>query len=343
MNHTTRFNYYEKMPPKGISWQAIIAGTVAALSLMLILNLIGLALGLFSIEPTEDSNPFNGLGTGAIIWWVISNLIVLFTGGFVASRAGVSFQSINGVIQGIMTWALYALFSAWMVTSVLGSIISGVGNVVGGVLSATGSVVQDELAPVIKEQFKGIEISLDEARKEFYELMEDTDKEALDPENLESKAEKSADDARSAVTETNNQPGTSNVDVERIFNKSKNRFEQSFEAIDKQALVNVLVNRTNMTKTEAKQTVDNTMAEFESASEDFEEFLQQSKEKAKETAESAAEAAGSASIYLAIALILGVIAAAIGGLLGVKHLREDYLKHTYPKDDEHLDYSDGLR
>lgn len=342
MNHTTRFNYYKQMPPKGISWKAIFAGTVTTLSLMLILNLIGLAFGFFSIEPTEDGNPLSGIGTGAIIWWVVSNLIVLFAGGFVAARAGVSFQSTNGLIQGIMTWALYALFSVWMVTSAIGSIISGVGNAVGGVLSSTGSMVQDELAPVIKEQFEGLEISLVDARNEFYALLEDTDKKALDPENLEAKAQKSASDAQREVTGTNNQSGTANVDVERIFNKSKNRFEQSVEAIDKQALVNVLVNRTDLTENEARRTIDNTLAEFESASEDFNEFLQRSEEKAKETAENAAEAAGAASMYLAIALILGAIAAAIGGYFGVNQLRDEYIKQNYPEDNARLDYTDNL-
>ena len=49
MENTSNFNSYKNFPPKGISWRAIFAGTVVALSVMLIFNLIG----LWSIEPTE--------------------------------------------------------------------------------------------------------------------------------------------------------------------------------------------------------------------------------------------------------------------------------------------------
>lgn len=344
MKNTTSLIHFNKMPPKGISWKAIFAGTVTTLSVMLILNLIGLAIGLWSIEPTEAGNPMSGIGTGAVIWWVISNLIVLFIGGYVAARVGVSFQSTNGVIQGIMTWALYALISAWLVTTVLGSIISGVGNAVGGVLSTTGEIIQDQLSPVIKEQFEDIEFSLNDAREEFYALLEDTGKDALDPQRLESQAERSAADARREVTSTRNQSRKADVNVDRIFNKSKNRFEQSFEAIDKQALVNVLAERTDMNENEAKRAVDNILGEFESAGEEFNAFMSQTKEQAKEKAENVAESVASASMYLAIALILGIIAAALGGYLGVKNLLENCIRNDdYHDDDDNLNYSDGLR
>ncbi|WP_296621530.1 hypothetical protein [Marivirga sp.] len=304
---------------------------------MLILNLIGLSLGLFSIEPTEESNPMNGLGIGAIIWWVISNLIVLFIGGFVAARVGVSLKNVSGIIQGIMTWALYALISAWLVTSAIGSIISGVGKAVGGVLSSTGEVVQNQLGPVIKEQFSGLEVSLDDAKEEFYSLLEDTEKEALEPETLESKAEKSAANAKEEVTENKKQ--TDKVNIEKIFSKSKNRFEQSFEALDKQALANILAERSGMTESEAKRTVDNTFAKFETTRQDFEEFLKEAEEKAKVKAENFAEAVAEASIYLAIALILGLITAAIGGFIGVQNLRGDCNRNEYAEDEADSDYN----
>ncbi|WP_194973468.1 hypothetical protein [Aquiflexum lacus] len=338
MKNTENLNFYTTMPPRGISWRAILAGTVAALSLMLILNLIGLAIGLWSIEPTEESNPLSGLGTGSIIWWVLSNLIVLFVGGFVAARVGVSFANASGIIHGIMTWALYTLISAWLFTSVIGSIISGVGNVAGGLISSTGQAVSDQLGPIISDQFEDLDISLADARKEFYSLLEDTGKEKLDPEYLESQAQKSADEAREGAKDMAKQPGRADAKVEGIFRKTKNRFEQSFEAIDKQALVNILVERTDMTESEANRTVDNIFVEFESAREEFEAFLVEAKETVNEQAENIAEAVGDAAMYLAIALILGIIAAAAGGFVGVKNLRDDSIRNGYFVDETDVDY-----
>ncbi|MCL6260918.1 hypothetical protein M3O96_17575 [Aquiflexum sp. TKW24L] len=323
MKTTIDYHSYTKVPPKGISWRAIFAGTIAALAAMLILNLIGVAIGLWSIEPIEENNPMSGLGTGAIIWWVLSNLIVLFTGGFVAARLGISFTNFSGVIHGIMTWALYTLISAWLLTSIIGSIISGVGNVVGGVLSKTGDVISDQLGPIVKDQFQDIELSLDDAKKEFYSLLEDTGKANLDPEYLKSQGEKSVSDAKNMAS----RPGRGDSKVEGILNQSKNRFEQSFKALDQQALVNIVVERTDMTEAEAKQAVENTFAEFERARVEFEAFLQETKEKAEQKAENIAKSVGDAAMYLAVALVLGAIAATFGGFVGVKNLREDYFRN----------------
>ncbi|WP_373494280.1 hypothetical protein [Aquiflexum sp.] len=341
MKTSSKFYSYKKVPPKGISWRAIFAGTVAAISLMIILNLIGLAIGLWSIEPTVENNPLSGLGTGGIIWWVVSNLIVLFVGGFVAARVGVSFANTSGVIHGIMTWALYTLISAWLLTSVIGSIISGVGNLVGGVLSTTGQVVSDQLGPILKDQFEDLDISLSDAKNEFYSLLEDTGKEKLDPEYLESQAERSATEAREGARGIARRPDRADSKVEGVFRNTKNRFEQSFNAIDKQALVNILVERTDMNETEARRSVDNLFAEFENAREDFEAFMQEAEETARQQAENIAETVGDAAMYLAIALILGAIAAALGGYVGVNNLRDDSIKTGYLVDETHADYDHG--
>lgn len=338
MKKTTYLKSYKTTPRKGISWRAIFAGTVAALSVMLILNLIGLAIGLWSVEPTEESNPLSGLGTGSIIWWIISNLIALFIGGFIAARVGVSFANKSGIIQGIMTWALYTLFSAWLLTSVVGSIISGVGNVVGGVLSTTGQVVSDQLGPVVQDQFEDLDISLNEARDEFYSLLEDTEKEELDPEYLESQAERTAEEAREGAEQAARRPGRADAEVEGIFSQARDRFEQTFEAIDKQALVNILVERTDMTESEAERAVEGLLAEYERAREDFNRFVEDTKETANQKAENIAQATADAAIYLAIALILGALIAAVGGFTGVKNLREDYARTDYVGEETDADY-----
>jgi hypothetical protein len=337
MKSSTIINSFKTIPPKGISWRAIIAGTIAALALMLILNLIGMAIGLWSIEPTEENKPLSGLGTGSIIWWVLSNLIVLFTGGFVAARLGSSYMNLNGVLHGIMTWALYTIISAWLLTSIIGRIISGVGNVVGSVLSETGQVVSDQVGPMIKDQFEDIDISLNDAKEEFYSILEDTGKEELNPRNLRNQGERAAQEGAEEMRRT----GRTDSTIEGIFSNARNIFDQSFEEIDQEALVNILVERTDMTEAEAQRMVENNIAEFEQARAEFQAYLEETKAKAKETAEDVAEAAGDAAMYLALALLLGIAAAAGGGYLGVKHLREDYLKTEHQVTERNVAYDRG--
>lgn len=322
MEKTTHLNSYRAIPRKGISWRAIFAGTLTVLSVLLVLNLIGLAIGLSTIEPTEESNPLSGLGTGSIIWWILSNLIALFTGGYVAARVGVSFTTKSGIIQGIMTWALHTIISAWLLTTIIGSIISGVGNLIGGVLSTTGQVIGEQVGPAVQSQLEDVDISWEQARREFRAILEDADKDALDPDNLESDVNQMTTQAQSGEN------------IDEVFERARNRAEQTFEALDREALVNIMVERTNMSRAEAERRVDQVITRYESARARVNEFLERAGETANEQAENIAKAVAEASLYLAIALILGIIVAGLGGYTGVKNLRDDYAREEYILEEE---------
>lgn len=309
MDSTKKVNPNTDAPKKSVSWSAIFAGTLTVLSILLILNLIGLAFGLGAIEPTEETNPLSGIGTGALVWWVVSNLIALFAGGFIAARVGVSLTDIDGVVQGIMTWALYAFLSIWILTSAVGTIVSGVGSAVGSVISSTGEAAGDTFAPMIEKQVEELDMSLGDAKKQFYSLMRDAE---INPDELES-------DLQDDVSQ-----GLKDGDVEQAFINARDRLTQTFEELDREELVNILVERTDMSQSEAQDAVDNAQAEYESLRQDFDEFLANAEETAREQGEKVAEAGAKAAGYLSIALIFGLFAAAIGGVLGIRDLRSDY-------------------
>lgn len=327
MDNNDEFKAYDAAPRKSISWRAIFAGTITVLAFLLILNLIGLAIGLGSIEPSEEANPLKGLGTGSIIWWIVSNLIALFAGGYVAARVGVSFSTKSGVIQGFLTWALYCILSVLLVTSAVGSVISGVGSVIGSALSATGNVVAQEVAPRLAERIDELDYNLEKAQEEVKAILRATDKKALKPETLEKKADEVVSEAEKEGKQAVMDPEEAEKEIAQIFQEAKNEFDESFNAVDREALVNVLVERTAMSKSEAERTVDNYLEAYEELRKEAQAFIEQNKEQALENAEEAAEAVAEASVFLAIALILGVVVAVLGGVSGVKNLRHDYRKH----------------
>lgn len=336
MEKIVDLNSHDAVPRKGISWRAIFAGVVCVISLAFLLNLLGLVFGFGTINPTEESNPLSGLATGSLIWWIVSNLIALFAGGYVAARVGVSFYHKSGMIQGIMTWALYTFLSAWLFTSAIGGIISGVGNTIGSVLSSSGDQQQQQQQQQQQaqdQQNQRLNISLQQAKQEFYSLLEDTGKPALDPDRLENKANEVAQEAQSTARSAARQPGQIDNKVEQIFNNAKNEFQNSFEALDKDALVNVLTERTNMTESEARRAVDNYISQYENLRAESEQILNQVEQQAKQTAGNVAQAISDAALYLFIALILGVIVAAFGGMAGVKSLRKDYKDTHYVRGD----------
>ena len=329
MERVTNVNLYNSVPRKGISWKAIIAGLICALSILLIFNLIGLAVGFGAIDPAEENNPFSGLGTGSLIWWIVSNLIALFIGGYVAGRVGVSFFNKSGMVQGLMTWALYTTLSIWIFTSAIGGIISGVGNVISNVLSGSQNNSQNQVTNTTQQQNQGLDISLEQAKQEFYGLLGDTEKPALDPENIENNVDQVVEESRNEVQQMVRQPGSIDAEIEEIFGNAKDEFQNTFQALDQQALVNVLTSRTDMSESEAERTVDNYLSEYNNLLEDSENFLQQIEKEAQQKAGNVAEAVADAAIYLAIALILGMVTAAAGGYTGVKNLRKDYEKNDY--------------
>ena len=339
MEKIINLNSHNDVPRKGISWRAIFAGVVCILSVVFLLNLLGLVFGFGTINPTEESNPMSGVGTGSLIWWIVSNLIALFMGGYVAARVGVSFYNKSGMVQGIMTWALYTFISAWLLTSAVGSIISGVGNTIGSVLSGGGQQqTQQQQQRAQEQQSQQLNLSLEQVKSQFYSLLEDTDKQALDPDRLENKVDEVTTEAQNTAQRAARRPGQIDAKVEQVFSNARNEFENSFEALDKEALVNVLTERTNMSEAEARRTVDNYVGQYENLRQQSEEFLQNVEQQAQETAGNIAQGIADAALYLFIALVIGLIVAALGGLAGVKSLRTDYADSHYITEGRTVDY-----
>ena len=332
MDKLVALNSHNSVPRKGISWRAIFAGLICIISIVFLMNLLGLVFGFGTIEPAEESNPFSGLGTGTLIWWIATNLIALFAGGYVAARVGVSFYHKSGIVQGLMTWALYTFISIWLVTSAIGSIISGVGNTIGSVLSSSGnqqeqsSQAQQEAS---EQQNLQLNITLEQVKNQFYSLLESTDKPALDPDRLENKTESVLQNAQRNAQQAARNPGAIQAELDQIFNNARNEFENTWDALDKDALTNVLVERTDMTESEARSAVDRYVARYEDVRLQSEQYLEQVKQQAQQTAGNITQAISDAALYLFIALLLGAIVAAAGGSAGVKSLRSDYIDSHY--------------
>jgi hypothetical protein len=104
-----------------ISWGAIFAGAVIALASQIVLALIGMAIGLATLDPATGNSPSGtALGAGAAIWLVVSNLLSLFIGGYVAARLVGRF---NGWLHGVVTWGTLTLLTLMLLTTAAGQLI----------------------------------------------------------------------------------------------------------------------------------------------------------------------------------------------------------------------------
>jgi hypothetical protein len=118
------------------SWGAIIAGVVAALVAQLLINLLGIGVGLSAVTVAggADNPDASTFSIGAGIWWTLSGIIASFFGGVVAGRLCGAAQTNTARWHGLVTWCATTLVIFYLLTTVLGSIV-------GGTLSALGSTL----------------------------------------------------------------------------------------------------------------------------------------------------------------------------------------------------------
>src|SRR3954447_6172797 len=103
-----------------VRWGAILAGLVTALSTLVLLSILGLAIGLTTYETGDQLSNF---GIGAGIWGAISTIVAFILGGWVAAHsAGVRGRS-NALLNGAMVWAVAIPLIMYLLGSGAGSLM----------------------------------------------------------------------------------------------------------------------------------------------------------------------------------------------------------------------------
>jgi hypothetical protein len=122
------------------SWGAIIAGVVAALVAQLLINLLGIGIGLSTVSVADRAgNPdASTFSIGAGIWWTLSGIIASFCGGVVAGRLCGAAQVNTARWHGLVTWCVTTLVIFYLLTTVLGGILGGTFSALSGTLSGVG-------------------------------------------------------------------------------------------------------------------------------------------------------------------------------------------------------------
>lgn len=241
-----------------LSWSAIFAGVFIAIAVQLLLSLLGLSIGFGSINPVEDSSPFSGLGTGALIWWIISMLIALFVGGWVAGWLSNQVQRTDIILHGLLTWCLFTLMNLYLITSSVGKIVRSVGFVVTKGLALTGEGLKS-IAPdagnLIKDQLNIDSTSIGKLKLEAELILRQTNKKELQPEALKKKANQAAGKAEDTGQAILQNPQLASQKVDSLVSKLFNLGDATFDAADRDALVNVMMARSDKPKVDAEQMV----------------------------------------------------------------------------------------
>ncbi|MGQ0749056.1 MAG: hypothetical protein ACT4PS_00830 [Betaproteobacteria bacterium] len=124
-----------------VSWGGIWGGVLVAIGLLLLLSVLGVAIGVTAVDPGDTQAESVGAGIG--VWGGLSLLIALFVGGMVSTRIGAIFDRTTGFFEGALVWAVSVLLMVYLATTGIGMLASGAFNMVRGVGSAVGMMAQD--------------------------------------------------------------------------------------------------------------------------------------------------------------------------------------------------------
>ena len=305
-----------------ISWGAVFAGTVLALVIQLSLSLLGLGIGLGTIDPLQEQNPMSGIGVGAIIWWVLSMLISLYLGATVASRLAGMPRPTDGLLHGLLTWSLVTLLTFYLLTTAVGRIIGGVTGVAGRALTGVGqgiAAIAPEAGQAIQNELQQQGIDVSDLKREARLLLRQTGKPALNPNNLERQARAAGQSAQTEARQSAANPGAADDNFDDLIDRLTSRAETIGNAADRDAAVNVVMQRTGKSRAESEQIVDNWIAAGRQAQAKFDTLKVKAAQQARQIGDAAAEGLSKAALLAALGLGLGAAAAAFGGWRAVPH------------------------
>ncbi len=304
-----------------LSWGAIIAGVFIAIAVQLLLSFLGLGIGFGSINPLDEAKPFSGLGMGALVWWIVSMLISVFSGGWVAGWFSNHIQKTDLVLHGLLTWCLLTFLNMYLITSSVGKIIGGAGTVITKGFSLAGEgikAVAPEAGDMIKDQLGVDENTFGKMKKEAELLLKQTEKKELQPGNLDKKIDQASGQGKSTGKEILENPQEAQQRIDALISKLFSQNDSTFEAADKEALVNVVKNRTGKSEAESEQIVDNWITTIKTAKEKVKEVKVQAEAKAREVGDEMASALSKFALFSFFGMILGALSAGFGAIIASK-------------------------
>ncbi|MBE5252078.1 TIGR04086 family membrane protein [Mixta mediterraneensis] len=314
------------LPLKRISWSAVFAGVICALIVHILLALLGTAIGATTIDPMDEQNPLQHIGTGALVWTAVDMLIAMAAGSYIAGRLAQR----EGALHGLLMFGLSTVFTIYLAISLASSVLGGAMNIVGSGFQALGSGISaaaPSVTQMAKDKLQENNINLDDLQNQLETTLRQTGKPELQPENLKQDANNEAQNAENQASNTANHPQTADTDLANWVRSVMNRHSDTLQAADRDALKNIIKARTGKSDQEVDQIVAQTEQSYQQAVQKYQELKQQAEQKARKAAQQAAAATAKASWYAFFMLIIEAILAGVMGMVGRRTQPHQVLGH----------------
>lgn len=275
----------EPVVMRRISWGAIIAGTVAATAMHILLSLLGLAIGASTVDPAHYDTPeASSLGLGAGVWWTGSALVSIFIGGWVAGRLSGDPVREDGALHGFVTWGLSTILMFYLLTTTLGGILGGTFNTISSMMQGAATQAAAGRTTDTEEEGDGVWQGID---SQIEQMLARASASPMAPTSS-NVAQVVADEELRAS-------------IQRVVTADPGQVSSG----DREAAINGLVTKTGMTRSQAEEQLSRWQANY-----------QQAEQTAREAGQRVAEGVARAATWLVIGLALGAVIGAVGGMLG---------------------------
>lgn len=322
-----------------ISWGAILGGTVVGVATIIMLGLLGTAIGLWAVEPGGETDTVGGMAAATGIYFAIVQLVALAVGGYVASRMSATYDRQNAFLHGVVVWAVSTVATVWLAASAAGSIVNASVSAVTGTASALASVasavVPDELP-----DFSMPDIEMEDLPPRIRTALRN---QGMTADNLKSEAQEAFRNVISQREQRNAQRIATDAAVDIIRNPgdATSAIESAIDRLvgeggvvseeDRKQLLAEMRTRLGITEAEAEQMLEKWQNKAQQALADAQAALEEARREAVQALDNATDAVGTTAMWAFVALVLGLFAAGFGAKAG---RRKHPIEEIELRDDE---------
>jgi hypothetical protein len=266
-----------------VAWGAVFAGAAMALVMQIILNMIGLGVGLSTLDIAQGDTPSAGsLSLGAGIWFVLSGILAAGLGGYIAGRLSGKASGSTTAYHGLISWAVSTLAVVYLLSSAASGVAGGALSTATSALGGAGKALGGSLQTAVQTAVQTAAPSLNSVSDPMAAI-ESKVRSASGGQDPAALRDAATTAVRAALSGDPSQQAAAN---------------------DKAAAA--LAKAQNISQDEAKAQVDQYQQQYK-------ETVAKAKEQAKQAADTTAKRVSQGALFAALALLLGALAAFFAG------------------------------
>ncbi|HVH45603.1 MAG TPA: hypothetical protein VM925_24785 [Labilithrix sp.] len=108
-----------------LSWGAVLGGLATTIGVWLLLTVLGLAINLSAVDPSDSAERLSHLGIATGIWSLVVWIVAIFAGATVAAYTAGVFDRPRGAMHGVVLWSLATLLSIFLLGGAIRTVIGG--------------------------------------------------------------------------------------------------------------------------------------------------------------------------------------------------------------------------